>query len=660
MASLTRRELLILGAAASAGLAPPSLDTAPDVHQEILALAARQERARRARFAAVRTKDDLKTLQRTLRARFLRLIGNLPSSDGAPPAKTTGRIDADDYVIEKVVFESFPHYHVPALLYRPARATTGAPGVISPCGHSAEGKAAPAYQTLHINMAKRGYVVLCYDPVGQGERSQFWDQARHRSRYNLGCGEHAVLGNPLYLVGSSLARYRIWDGIRAIDYLSARPEVDPARIGCVGNSGGGTLTAYITALDSRIAVAAIGCYITTLPRRMGNRIEEDPASDPEQDIAGFVSEEIDHAGLLALCAPRPTLIASAQLDFFPIEGARETFHEAQRLYEAAGVGERIAQVEAPERHGLTLPLREGVYRWFERWLAGRNDGATQELPVRPHPPAELQVCAEGQVNVSFGSRPMLALAREQFVGQRAAARRPLAEILRIDTSRARPRIDELGAATGSVTTLVVCVNGNEAPDWRSEGSFVRGLTEAGAAVVLVDPRGVATTRPNRSVRGASAYADPLVGVEENLAYNAFLVGESLMGLRVADILAAVNALRARWKPRQTILCARRDAALAACFAAALDPAIDGVATENLLRSYTTAFFTEGFATNASIIVPRLLSDFGDVHDVLSAIAPRRVLIAAGVGDATAPLSSVQVTDERFTTRAQVLHDWLKR
>src|SRR5207237_5949316 len=213
-----------------------------------------------------------------------------------PPVKKTGRIEGDGYVIDKFVFESFPGYFVPALLYRPRKATGRVPGILSPCGHSAVGKAADSYQVLHINLVQRGHIVLTYDPVGQGERSQFWDAERGRSRYNLTCGEHAVLGNPLYLLGTNLARYRIWDGIRGLDYLASLPEVDPKRLGCVGNSGGGTLTAYIAALDPRVSVAVISCYITTLPRRMGNRIEKDPDSDPEQDIFGFVSEGIDHAG----------------------------------------------------------------------------------------------------------------------------------------------------------------------------------------------------------------------------------------------------------------------------------------------------------------------------------------------------------------------------
>ncbi len=169
------------------------------------------------------------------------------------------------------------------------------------------------------------------------------------------------------------------------------------RIGCVGNSGGGTLTAYISALDPRVKAAAIGCYITTLPRRMGNRIQADPDADPEQDIFGFVSEGIDHAGLLALRVPRPTLLATAQLDFFPIEGARESFAEAKKLYQVVGAADRLAMVEAAEKHGLSLPLRKAIYGFFDQWLAERKvEGEVSEIVVTPRPAKDLLVCKDGQ------------------------------------------------------------------------------------------------------------------------------------------------------------------------------------------------------------------------------------------------------------------------
>jgi dienelactone hydrolase len=397
MSSLSRRDFLYLSLAASAGLVGANDAGGGDVHQQILDLAARQQEDRRARFAAVSTKADLEALQASLRQTFLRLLDGLPERSGAPPVRKTGQIDADDYLVEKLVYESFPGYFVSALLYKPKQMTSPRPAVLSPCGHSAAAKATNEYQILHLNLVKRGYVVLTYDPVGQGERSQFWDAERGKSKFNLSCGEHAVLGNPLYLIGSSLARFRIWDGMRGLDYLASLPEVDATKIGCAGNSGGGTFTAYIAALDPRVAVAAICCYITTLPRRMANRTQEDPSADPEQDIFGFVSEGIDHAGLLALRAPRPTLLGTARFDFFPIEGARETLAEAKHLYEVLGAGDRIERAEAAERHGLTLPLRQAVYGWFDHWLAGKHDATpAQEIPVTPRSPRELQVCAEAR------------------------------------------------------------------------------------------------------------------------------------------------------------------------------------------------------------------------------------------------------------------------
>jgi dienelactone hydrolase/pimeloyl-ACP methyl ester carboxylesterase len=666
MNSLSRRDFLYLSlaATASAGLsaedeARAADEASPvDVHEQILKLAARQEEERRARFAAIRSKGDLEALQQTLRQTFLRLLGGLPEAAGVPPVRKTGLIEADDYVVEKLAYESLPGYLVPALLYKPKKVNGRLPAVLSPCGHSTNGKAYGEYQTLHINLVKRGYVVLTYDPVGQGERSQFWDAANRKSRFNLSCGEHAVLGNPLYLLGGNFARYRICDGMRGVDYLTSLPEVDAAKIGCVGNSGGGTLTAYISALDPRVAVAAIGCYITTLRRRMANRIQEDPSADPEQDIFGFVGEGIDHAGLLALIAPRPALLATAQFDFFPLEGAKETFAEAKRLYEAAGAGDRIDRAEAAAGHGLSQPLRKAVYRWFDRWLAGRQNATpVEEIEVAPRPDPELLVCADGQVNSTFRSRPFLPLALEDFDKKPKPAKVRLRDLLRLDLEQAAPHVTEIAAVAKAGQTLVICINGNEARDWRAEAEFLESLQGRGHAVVVVDPRGVGTLRPKLTVTGHE-YADPLDGVEENIAYNAFLVGKSLLGMRVSDVLKALPQIMTKTKPQKVVLCGRNDAALVACMAAAIEPAIDQVATEELLLSFRPLFAPGGYPINAASLLPGLLERFGDVADVLAQIAPRRVLIAAGIGDSPG-IPSVQSAPGRFSREPRLLMDWLR-
>jgi cephalosporin-C deacetylase-like acetyl esterase len=637
-----------------AGAAPDPVD----VHQQILQVAAEQEKQRRARFAAVSSKSELEALQRDLRVTFLRLLGGLPEPAGAPKVQVTGTIDGDDYLVEKLVYESLPGYWVTALAYKPKKFSAPMPAVLSPCGHSNVGKAETTYQILHINLAKRGYVVLTYDPVGQGERSQFWDAERGRSRFNLDCGEHAVLGNPLYLIGSSLARLRIWDGLRGLDYLGSRPDVDARRMGCVGNSGGGTLTAYISALDARVAAAAICCYITTLARRMGNRIQEDPSADPEQDIFGFVSEGIDHAGLLALLAPRPTLVGSARLDFFPIEGARESFAEAKRLFGVVGAGDRIQRVEAGGRHGLSLPLRRGVYRWFHRWLAGHDDyEAPAEFAVTPRHARELQVCADGQVNLTFHSRPLLPMTLEGLDRKPKAARASLVEVLKLDPEHAAPHVEQLAGGADRRTTTILLINGNEARDWREEAAFVRALVERGHAVFVVDPRGAGRSRVALSPRWHD-YADPLSGVEENIAYNAFLVGKSLVGMRVTDVIAAVRQLRAKLKPERVVVCGRRDAAFVAALATATEPSITHVAAEELRLSFRSLFSAEGTAINAASILPGMLERFGDVGEVLRRIAPRKALIAPGPGERPAESLSIPGVTERPSIAPAVLLDWL--
>jgi cephalosporin-C deacetylase-like acetyl esterase len=665
---LSRRDFVRLGLAAPIGQAELQSGAAAkkevDIHRYLLDVAARYETERRARFAAIKSQAELEDLQASLRATFLRLLDGLPSSRGVPPVKQTGVIESDDYRIRKLVYESFPGYFVPALMYEPKAIAAPRPAVLSPCGHSTNGKAAAAYQIFHINLAKRGYVVLTYDPVGQGERSQFWDIVRKRSRFDLGCGEHAVIGNLLYLLGTSLARFRIWDGIRGLDYLASLPYVDKAKLGCAGNSGGGTLTAYISALDQRVSVAAISCYITTLRRRMGNRIQEDPPSDPEQDIFGFVSAGIDHAGLLALLAPRPVLVCAARQDFFPIEGTRETFSEAKHLFEIAGAGERVEIVEANLRHGLTPPLRSAVYRWFDRWLAGKPTNATsKEFPVVPRADHELLVCPERQVNISFRSRQLLPFALGEFDRRSRPKHRFESEsfrkdVLSADNDQPGPVITDIVPATVSGRPIVLCVNGNETGDWREEKPFLQHLGRQGYAIAVVDPRGVGSGRVKLQVVGHD-YSDAISGVEENVAYNAFLVGKSLLAMRTCDILAALKTIRITARQRRFVVCGRKDAALAACLAALVDPGIGCLALEEMLLSFRAMFNDTARAINAASILPGLLQRFTDVADILAALGARKVLIAAGAGPG-APGSSPNLTvvDRKYSREPALFSEWL--
>ena len=218
---------------------------------------------------------------------------------------------------------------------------------------------------------------------------------------------------------------------------------------------------------------------------------------------------------------------------------------------------------------------------------------------------------------------------------------------------AAPSTTTINALAGSGNTTIVCVNGNESRDWHEETELLAGLKQAGYPVVIVDPRGVGLQRSRLKSRSGS-YTNPLDGVEENIAYNAFLVGKSLVGMRVADILAAVRQLGSS----RLVLCGRRDAAILVCLAAAVEPRIRMVAAEDLLTSFRPLFAPQGQPLNAASILPGLLHDFGDVDEILAAIAPRKVLLGGRVDQATPLKPNVRPTAMRFSENPKVLTSWI--
>ncbi|HJQ24222.1 MAG TPA: acetylxylan esterase [Blastocatellia bacterium] len=373
-------------------------------------IAWREDDARRKALESIRDENDLRRLQAELRRKLLEMIGGLPEKRTPLAPRVTGRIQMDGFHIEKVIFESLPGVYVTSLLYVPDDGNGRHPGVLVPCGHSSNGKV--RYQALCQRLVKRGYVVICWDPVGQGERSQFWNAAAGKSRYNLICAEHAVMGNLAYLAGASLARWEIWDGSRALDYLLSRPEVDPDRINITGTSGGGFQTAHIAALDERIKVAAPSCYITALPMRMYNRIFKDPDSDPEQDLYGMISNGVDHAGLLLLLYPRPLFVASAVLDFFPIEGTHKTFREVADVYARFHHADRIAMAEGYHEHQYSPENQEAAINFLDRF--NRMPAAQGLPPVKELDEKSLQCTRTGQVMLDFNNARSLVEVIKDF------------------------------------------------------------------------------------------------------------------------------------------------------------------------------------------------------------------------------------------------------
>lgn len=384
----------------------------------------KEDEDRRKAWEAIRNESDLLKTQSDLRQKLLQMIGGLPTVKTDLHAKVTGRIQMDGFSIEKLIFQSLPGVYVTALVYVPDDHSKKHPGVLVPAGHATDGKV--HYQALSQRLAGRGYVVISWDPVGQGERSQFWDAAAGKSQYNLICGEHAVMGNLAYLAGANLARWEIWDGIRAVDYLLTRPDVDGERISITGTSGGGFQATLIAALDERIKVAVPSCYISSLPMRISNRIFADPDSDPEQDLFGLISSGMDHPGLLLLIYPRPVLVAAAVLDFFPIEGTRKTVREVQTLYERFGRGDRIALVEGYHGHQFSVENQEAALDFLDHF---NGIPARHGLPpVKELQGASLQCTRTGQVSLDYSdARSLMEVIREYYDEHKTGAGRSLAK-----------------------------------------------------------------------------------------------------------------------------------------------------------------------------------------------------------------------------------------
>jgi hypothetical protein len=549
-------------------------------------------------WSGIRTEQDLLRIQRELERHLLAMLGGLPSERTPVHPRITGQIQMNGFHIEKLIYESLPGVYVSALVYIPEDGAKSHPAVLVPVGHAANGK--DHYQALCQRLVQRGYVVICWDAVGQGERSQFWDAKAARSRYNLICAEHAVLGNLAYLADTNLARWEIWDGMRALDYLLTRPEVDPQRINITGTSGGGFQAAHIAALDSRIKVAVPSCYITALPMRIYNRIFKDPDSDPEQDLHGMISNHVDHAGLLLMMYPRPVFVAAAVLDFFPIEGTRKTVREVSELYSKFHRADRIGWTEGYHDHQYSTENQEAALDFLDRFNGMPERHGLP--PVKELDDKALQCTRTGQVMLDFeNARSLMDLIREYYLEHK---NQPAKTLKQLYESELNPRIN-----SWSVAEFERAAPGKEEIRWEARGSSdFEGVTiekyslhhsryleipllyvhkahtgrprvmlwfgengkatakdwpalskylEAGYDILSVDPRGLGETRmPYKAVSPDDptlaqldtehAYVNPLSGILSDYVYSSLLTGRPYFLQMIEDAEIATRFFRAHF------------------------------------------------------------------------------------------------------------------
>ncbi len=591
--------------------------------------------------------------QRYVRERFVEALGGFP--DRTPlHARITRTLERGDYRVEMLVFESLPGFHVTANVYVPLRHEAPFPAVLGVAGHSDNGKASALYQRAWIALAKRGFLVLAYDPPGQGERSLYFDPELGRSRVGIGTREHTHAGLQCLLTGHHFARYELWDGIRALDHLLSRKDVDPARLAVAGSSGGGTQAAYLAVVEPRLAVAVSSCYMTSW-----KQLWFDPGpQDAEQVLPGFLARGLDFADFALAFAPRPFQILSATRDFFPIAGARSARDEARGAYERLFHADRLGFFEYDDTHAWSEPRREATYRWLERWLHGRVDDG-EEPALETELESDLYATPTGQVSTSYAGAATVqslnrAFAEELFakrkaVGLDAAGLRSLvrsrlriAETVETPTVRSAGTLDRDGYRIERITLhtapgitvpalvfvpgggparppAVLYVHGSGKAADAAPGGDVEALVRSGRVVLALDPRGIGESRPTSAAGGY----DPAW----QMLQRALLVDRTVVGMQVEDLLAAWSFLESRddVDPAGIAVVGKGHGGLLALVLAALQPKVQKVAVEGTVLSYleiARARYHEGLT---AAFVPGVLGDF-DLSDLGAALAPRPLWI----------------------------------
>ena len=660
-------------------------------------IAAKETASRRVAIAAITTRPQAEARQREVRKKILTLIGGLPEKTPLN-AKSLGTTQADGFSIEKILYESQPNFPVTALLYLPAAKPGAAeqklPAIVVAPGHGFTGKATDF--TFASIFARNGFAVLSYDPIGQGERLQYPNPADpSNTLLKAATGEHGEAGLQPTLIGDALARTFAWDGIRAVDYLQSRREIDPNRIGAFGCSGGGTMTALLGALDPRVHAIAVACYLTSFDTLLPSIGPQ----DAEQSIPNFIASGLDFPDWVELAAPRPYAIISTAQDMFPYAGALAAATETRRFYAlfdppSAGTpttnptpgiptgptlnpdtSNNIPPTAALQwitgigRHGNLGPITAQIVAFFLTHLA--QSDAAPILPPAPTPginafalPAglpkdALQVTPTGQVSTSYsGSETVhsLTVKRAHATLRTELRQSSLEEKVREVTHATIKPTDQAPINTespplasppegdvhvrhrftlatapginiqaefyrpadGKHPVLVVLKDSLDPalePSRVEEIKKFRALADAGTAVIVIAPR---PSPPGNEETKAS-----ILGPFYLTELRAELVGKTLLGLRVDDVISAITFTSGGTTedPNQITAQASGHLGLVLLHAAVLDPRLKHITIDHTLESYASLLEAPMPVGAPEDILPGVLQRY-DIPDLVQALGSR--------------------------------------
>ena len=596
---------------------------------------------------ALQSAQGVRSYQQQLHAAYRRLLGPLPQRTPLQPV-VTGSLQQDGYRIEKIIYQSLPQHHVTASLYIPA-GKGPFPAALLFCGHEATAKSTPSYQQTAILLAKNGFVVLIIDPVSQGERYQLTDSTG-KPLTRGGTTEHTLLNAAAALVGSSVAACELWDNERGLDYLLSRKEVDTTRIGCVGNSGGGTQTAYFMAFEPRIKVAAVCSYITSRERTF----ELAGPLDGCVQIPNEGKQGIEIADYMHLLAPKPLLILSGRYDFVDYTGAVQAYNEAKQCYTTLNAADHVQLVTVDDGHGISQPKREAAVHWFRKWFY-KDDAPVKEGTLNILPAAALNCTTTGELNNSIPNEltlqqyfmqtaTALAGSRKKITGKALAD--TLQQLLALPSAREKVQVEDTGAFSHplgkiekkllrsahepplpfllirpqeqAIKKVVICLEDEGKRTLMDSTALLRSYLEKGYAILLPDLRGTGETADRPDFNNTKFYNKEYRNVMSSLH-----LGRPLLGQRVTDLQLLLDYLQtdAAFRQSEVAVHAAGMSALVALHAAVVDDRIRHLQVAEYLPSFTTLMQQVLQKNWYSYVVPDALRYY-DVPDLVRIVDKR--------------------------------------
>ncbi|MGB0581529.1 MAG: alpha/beta hydrolase family protein [Limisphaerales bacterium] len=613
----------------------------------------------RRRIMGMRTRGHAEEYVRMVQGKIQQSFGPWPKKTPLKP-RVTRVVKRDGYRIENIVFESRPNFLVTANLYLPEKIDKPIPGVVGTCGHSHNGKAAEPYQAFAQGLAKLGYACLIYDPIGQGERLQYLKDDL-KSKLRPGTAEHINAGNQQLLVGEFFGSWRAWDGIRALDYLLTRPEIDPKHVGVTGNSGGGTMSNWLAGVEPRWTMAAPSCFVTTFRRNLENELPADSEQCPP-DVLGL---GLDHCDFLAAMAPKPVVILAKEKDYFDARGAEDAYARLKHLYRLLGKEENVRLFIGSTYHGFSQENREAMYQLFDHATGLKEKRTEPEITIEKD--ETLWCMPKGQVGEQ-GSRGIFSFTSaisQRFGRQRQGLRgvrlrselrkllnmpeagdTPEYRIFRPTSSRnytSRYHLNYAVETEPGIQTVVtklsderhysrprtagkkaiLYVSHRSADVELREEKWLRNLIQGDTPVFACDVRGIGESQPGTC--RPNSFDSPY-GCDYFYASHALMLGEPYVGRRTYDVLRVLDWM-ASFGHTEVHLVAKAWGAIPGAFASVLSDQVKQVTFQGALKSYAAIAESEMYEWPVAVFVPDVLKKL-DLPDCYAELKPKNLKLLA--------------------------------